>query len=124
VGAGVLEAAVEDTLRDFDKRQREIRRKHIRLAKGYVTKLDGNGVFLHVPENKAAQKSGLRLLLLGAMVVFGFKILTLSWLGIEDYSAHLATLEQGSALEKAGAWIMQIDPLTEKVAGLAAPYLG
>jgi hypothetical protein len=124
VGAGFLEAAVEDTLRDFDKRQKEIRGKHIRLAKGYETKLDGNGVFLHVPNNKAGRRSGLRLLLTGAAVVFGFKVLTLSWLGTEAYAAHLTSLAQGTPLEKAGAWIMQIDPVTAKTAEMVAPFVG
>lgn len=113
---------MEDALRNFNKRQQAVYRKHSRMARGYVTKLDRSGVFLQVPDSKA-HGIGLRVMLLAVAAFFASKVLILGWLGADLYLGHVVDLRHGSGLEQVGAWLMQVDPLTGHLAALIAPYL-
>jgi hypothetical protein len=108
---------MEDALARFAKRQAALRRKHTRLARGYVTRLDRNGTFVQVPDSKS-RGIALRGLLWSGVVFMAFKVFLLTGLGPEAYQSHLYTLEQGSAFERAGRWLMQIDPVTASLAQL------
>lgn len=111
---------MEDALRSYNRRQDAIRRKHERMAKGYVTKLDNKtGIYVQVPDSKAAGVS-LRLFVWAALVFFGFKVLVLGFLGQADYLANVETLAQGTLYERVGAWFMQVDPVTAKLAELVS----
>ncbi|KUF09240.1 hypothetical protein [Pseudoponticoccus marisrubri] len=114
---------MDDALRNFQKRQQAVHRKHLRMARGYVTKLDRTGVFVQTPDNKAAG-FGLRTLLLVVLAFALFKIGVLAYLGEEVYAGHVEALRAGSVFEQAGAWLMQADPVTRAAASLVAPYLG
>lgn len=113
---------MDDTLRSFRKREGALRKKHIRMAHGYVTKMDKSGLIIQQPDRKVGS-AGKRLLFYSVLVFLGFKVLLLSGLGIDAYSAHLDALARGSVYEQAGAWLMQIDPLTARLAGIVAPLL-
>ena len=113
---------MENTLRDFRKRQAGIRKKHERMAKGYVNKLNRNGVIEQKPDSKSGSIL-LRMMVLGAICVFGFKVFLLAGLGTEAYGETLSALETGSAVERAGAWVMQADPVSLQLAEVLAPYL-
>ncbi|MBP0483802.1 hypothetical protein [Sagittula salina] len=110
---------MEDALNRYRHREDAVRRKHARLAKGYVTKLDRNGVYVQVPDSKAGGMS-LRVVLYAAVIFFGFKVMILTGLGEADYGASLQALSQGSLFERAGAWMMQADPLTAKLSELVS----
>jgi hypothetical protein len=114
---------MEDTFTDFRKRENALRRKHIRMSHGYVTRMNRNGVIEQVPTQKAGS-FGLRVIVRLTLVFFSFKVLTLAWLGDLAYAGHLETLSQGSAYEKGGAWLMQIDPVTRMIVDLIAPLIG
>lgn len=114
---------MEDSLSRYNKRQNAVRRKHARLARGYTTKLDRNGVFVHVPDNKTGGIS-FRILLWAALLFMGFKGLVLAGLGAETYQGHVDTLAQGTGFERVGAWLMQIDPVTAGLADLGVRVLG
>ena len=113
---------MEDTLRNFRKRQMGIRRKHERMARGYVNKLDRNGVIVQKPDNKSGNRLFRSLLLVG-LCLLAFKVFLLAGLGTETYLSHVAELQSGSSLERAGAWVMQIDPATSRLAELLTPFL-
>lgn len=101
-----------DAQRNFYKRERSLRRKHTRMARGYVTKIDKNGVIVQTPDSKAGG-IGLRIVVMVAFALIGLKVLILSFLGADSYGAHLAVLEASDALpQKLGAWLMQSDPVT------------
>ncbi len=114
---------MEDALNSFYKRQNRVQKKHDRMAKGYVTKLDKNGVFVQVPDKKAGA-FGLRMMFLSALVFMGFKAMLLTGLGTEAYQGHVDTLNQASSYEQVGAWFMQIDPITAKIAEIASGFIG
>ncbi|WP_246107308.1 hypothetical protein [Puniceibacterium confluentis] len=54
----------------------------------------------------------------------GFKTFLLIKLGESEYLTHVSTLSQGGGLEKVGAWLMGIDPLTAWSMAHAAPIFG
>ncbi len=111
-----------DSRREFHKRQRAVQKKHVRMARGYVTKLERNGVITQKPDVKAPAR-GLRVVLFLALLFLAFKSFVLASLGIEDYTLRLAKLETGSTVEQAGAWLMQLEPVSLKLAELVAPLL-
>lgn len=113
---------MQDTLRDFRKRQAGVRRKHERMAKGYVNKLDRNGVIVQKPDSKSGSYA-TRAILLCAICLMGFKAFLLIGLGTDAYTETLAALNTGSGFERAGAWVMQIDPVTAKFSEILSPYL-
>ena len=110
---------MEDSLVSYHKRRRALMRKHERMSRGYVTRLNRNGTFEQVPDSKASGV-GLKIILLAAVVFFGFKVLLFVGLGAETYQGHVDTLNAGTPYEKVGAWFMQVDPVTAKVAEVAA----
>ncbi|WP_425100321.1 hypothetical protein [Tropicibacter sp. S64] len=115
---------MDSTLQTFEKRQKALRRKHKRMAQGYVNKLDRtSGVIIQKPDSKAGGFM-IRLLVLAVAVGLGFKVFLLAGLGEEGYGAHLEHLQSGSILEQGAAWALQIDPATAYLAPLLAPYLG
>ena len=123
VGAGKSGAALESSLHRFEKRQKSIRRKHSRMAKGYVNTLDKrSGLITQKPDSKGTGR-GLRLLILVGLAFLAFKGFVLAGLGEDQYLQHVAQLQSGSAFEKAGAWLMQIDPATAMLSDLLAPLL-
>ena len=110
---------MENALNNYRRREEALRRKHERMAKGYVTKLDKNGTYVQVPDNKAGGLS-LRIVLWAALVFVGFKVMVLSGLGEASYLANVETLAQGSPYERVGAWLMQIDPVTSNLAAVVS----
>lgn len=111
---------MESALRNFDKRQKTVRRKHARMARGYRNTLDKRGLIRQVPDNKIPAVA-LRLLVLVTLAFIGFKVLLLAGLGPETYQERVGRLAGGSGFERAGAAIMQIDPATGWLARQAGP---
>lgn len=112
---------MEESLRAFDRRARAVRRKHLRMAGGYVTTLGRNGVIIQKPAGRMGP--WVRSLALGVLAsAFIVKVLILADLGPEAYAAKLATLD-GNAVERAGGVLMQIDPVSARLAELIAPWL-
>lgn len=114
---------MDSTLLTFEKRQRALRRKHKRMAQGYVNKLDRkSGLIVQRPDSKVGGFV-VRMLLLIAMAFMGFKVFLMAGLGEEAYLAHVQGLQGGSAMEQGAAVIMQIDPVSAYLAPLLQPYL-
>jgi hypothetical protein len=110
---------MEDSINRFYKRQNALVKKHERMARGYVTRLNKNGTFEQVPDSKAGGV-GLRLILLTALLFMGFKAMVYVGLGTDSYMEHVDALNQGSRYEKVGAWFMQVDPVTAKLGEFAS----
>ena len=104
-----------DAQRNFYKRERAVRRKHTRMARGYVTKIDKNGVIVQKPDNKV-KGFGARIFVLLAIAFVIFKGFILANLGAEEYAVRLASLEGGETYQQVGAWLMQVDPVTGFIA--------
>lgn len=108
---------------NFDRRIKQIVRKHDRLAKGAVRKQREDGLIVARPR-MLRPRFPWRIILIVICTAFVLKTAFLALVGDEAYDARLAALAQGGTLDQAGAWLMHIDPVTRVIADLIAPYLG
>ncbi|MCT4554097.1 MAG: hypothetical protein N4A53_05365 [Pelagimonas sp.] len=113
---------MDESQRAFVKRHQALQKKHARLSKGYITKMDRSGLITHQPDSKVAGM-GLRLAMIAIAGFLMFKGFVLAGLGEDQYLTHLAALQQGSGFEQAGAFLMQIDPASAGLATLLQPMV-
>jgi hypothetical protein len=106
----------------FEARIKRVRRSHTRLARGYEAKVRPDGLIVFRPKRRRVNLP-LRGLAMTLAAFIGFKVVVLMHLGDLSYQARIDALAAGSAAEKAGAWIMQIDPVTRTIAGQIAPLI-
>lgn len=100
----------------FDRRLKRIVRNHKRLSYGVVHTVNSNGLIVARPRiyNPKFPAKGL---LLTVVAMFVFKGFLFANLGSETFNLRVAELAAGSAVEKAGAWVMQADVATVTIAG-------
>jgi len=113
---------MSDAFENFNARVRRIDTAHTRLDRGYVGKVRSDGLIVFEPRRRLP-KIPLRGLLYVALGFVFFKAVVLAHLGAVTYEARIARLAEGHSLEQAGAWVMQPDPLTRRVAAYLAPAL-
>jgi hypothetical protein len=101
---------------EFDTRLRRIDRKHKKLASGFVAAVSHDGLIVARPRRRRMRVpfAGLALVAVG---IIAFKGIVYAQLGAATYESRIATLAQGSQVERVGAWVMQPDPLTLWVSG-------
>ena len=106
----------------FRNRLRRIERKHAALSSGYQAKLRPDGLIVVTPRSKGPRISK-RSILLFVVAFFLFKGFLIANIGIEGYSDRVEKLESGNAVEIAGAWVMQAEPLSQLIAQKIGPVL-
>ena len=118
--------AMIETKEHFESRLSTLGRKHAAMAKGYITKTRRDGLIIVQPKRtrRARTARPIKGLVLLAAGVIAFKGLILAAVGPLEYNERLAKMAQGTQIEQGGAWVMQIDPATEFIAGLLGPLLG
>jgi hypothetical protein len=108
-------------MKEFAGRLRRIERIHRRgggfeaagtLGQSYYTRL-----------RRRAGRPVLRPALMALGMVILFKATLLAHLGEAEYEARLATLSQGHWGERAGAFVMAIDPLAARLSAALAPIV-
>jgi len=95
----------------FDKRLKRIVRQHDKMSNGVVRRVNSDGLIVAKPRMYRPRfplKGLLAVLFLG----FLFKGFLFAYLGEAAYGERVATLQGGTVLEQAGAWVMQPDPIT------------
>jgi len=111
-------------LQRFDKRLRRINKRHRKLPRGYIPVVNENGLIVARP---TVRRSGSRFpwkgVALTLIALFAFKGFLYAQLGAITYDERVAKLASGTAIEQAGAWGMQADPVTLWVASQIAPIL-
>lgn len=114
---------MEVNQRQFEDRLRSLENKHRAMSRGYVTHMQSDGLIVARPKRKLMRVSGKSLLvfLLGFLAFKGF---LLANLGSPTYAERLGYLQNGTPVEKAGAVVMQIDPVTRFFAGKMQSYMG
>ena len=96
---------------EFDQRITRLNKKHQKLSRGYRATLRSDGLVVMKPQRMRSAVPA-KVLLLCLVGFFAFKAFLLSHLGPTAYETRVESLNQGTPVEKAGAWIMQADPVT------------
>ncbi len=115
MGGGFVEAAMTTKQLEFSQRVHRLNKKHHKMSRGYRATMRKDGLVVMKPQRvrSAVPAKVLVFCLLG---FFGFKAFLLSSLGPTGYQFRIDSLNQGTSVEQAGAWVMQIDPLSEALA--------
>ena len=100
---------------EFDQRITRLNKKHNKLSRGYRATMRSDGLVVMKPQRMRSAIPA-KVLVLCLLCFFGFKALLLSHLGASAYETRVSSLGEGTAVEQAGAWIMQADPVTRFVA--------
>lgn len=105
---------------DFEDRLTKLDRKHRAMGKGMTASLRGDGLIVVKPKGfrPYLPARGAVMLIAGFLA---FKGLMLAAIGPDAYGERVADLQSGSIFEKAGAAVMQIDPVTQTVATTLGP---
>ena len=101
----------------FDKRLKQINRRHEKMENGVVRSVNSDGLIVARPR-AYRPRFPLKGLLVVLAIGFLFKGFLFACLGEEGYAERIAGLQSGSAMEQAGAWVMQPDPATLAIAQL------
>lgn len=103
--------AVDLNMKDFGKRVKRINKHHRKLANGYITSVNHDGLII-----AKVRRSGPRFpwkgIALCFVAFFAFKGFLLSQLGEATYNTRVVSLQQGTVIEQAGAYAMSADPVT------------
>ncbi|MEO1140448.1 MAG: hypothetical protein AAFW87_13440 [Pseudomonadota bacterium] len=111
-----------NTFEGFDARLKKIDRNRTRLANGYSAKVTKDGLIVFRPKRRSSTFS-VRGLVFLAVGFFVFKAMILAHLGNTVYDQRVIALQQGTAVELAGAYVMQKDPVTVFIAQKLRPFL-
>ncbi|MEE9388606.1 MAG: hypothetical protein V3U96_08335 [Paracoccaceae bacterium] len=95
----------------FGQRLRRIDHNHRKLAKGFVTSMNHDGLLIARPV-----RTDLRFTWRGVayviIVMMAFKIFLHAQIGAEAYQARVVALQNGSITAQLGAYAMTADPIT------------
>ncbi|MFK7753486.1 MAG: hypothetical protein AB8B51_13145 [Sedimentitalea sp.] len=107
---------------DFQVRLNGLMRKHRAMSRGYSARLRHDGLIITKPKRKASPISG-RSVFLFLLAFIMFKGFVIASTGPITYSERVAQLQAGTVVEQAGAFVMQIEPVSEFVAMKIGPIL-
>nr|WP_263618922.1 hypothetical protein [Ruegeria profundi] len=110
-GGGFLEAAMTGKQLEFDRRIHRLNKKHAKLSRGYRATMRKDGLVVMKPQ-RVRSAVPAKLLLICLAGLFAFKVFLLSSLGSSAYQYRVDNLALGTPVEQAGAWVMQIDPVS------------
>lgn len=103
--------AVDINMKDFGKRVKRINKRHRKLANGYVSSVNHDGLII-----AKVRRSGPRFpwkgIALCFIAFFAFKGFLLSQLGATTYNERVGSLKDGTYVEEIGAYAMSADPVT------------
>lgn len=107
----------------FTKRLNKLGRKHAKMTHGYTTRISKDGLIIVTPKRAKRGTAGLQLIIFAVMGLFIFKAFALASIGPDAYADRVATLEAGTVVEQAGAYVMSADPVTTAIAQFVGPIL-
>lgn len=96
---------------EFGDRLRNIEKRHKQIQHGAIYRVGPDGLIVTRPRKRSIRFPVRGLFTLFA-VGFAFKTFLLMNLGTSTYNQRVSELQDGNVIEKAGAWVMQIDPVT------------
>lgn len=108
---------MSDSFAEFDSRVGKINHAHAGRERGYAISIRKDGLISFIPKsryyNLRLPLRGLIFLIIG---VFLFKGLIIAHVGNSVYQERLTLLKEGSFVEQAGAYVMQVDPVSQVIA--------
>lgn len=107
----------------FANRLERIERGHRNLNGGYVKLEERNGLLVPVKKVRSRRGFPWRGLFLVLLTFMLFKATLLAYVGPVSYVDQHAKLENGSFVERMGAWAMRPDPATVFLSGKVAPLV-
>lgn len=113
-----------DKFADFDKRLTRINRSHRRVARGpsYAPVVGADGLIV-VRRRRSGPNipvKGLIYLVLGFCL---FKSVAIAHFGATGYADRIDEMKQGTVYEWAGAWVLQPDRVSIRIATTIAPFI-
>ena len=114
---------MSDTFAQFEKRLQSLERKHKELAVGYVARINPDGLITVEPK-KQGKSIAVRVLAAAVLGIVAFKVITLWMVGPVVYQGRVEALMSGTAFERATGWIMQADPLSQRLATMLSGLIG
>ena len=106
----------------FGQRLVKINKRNQKLARGYVTSVNHDGLIIARPHRKSSH-TPLRGLFLCLLVLMVFKGFLYAQLGETAYSDRMALLEGGTMVEQIGAYAMKPDPVTTWIASYIGNFI-
>lgn len=106
---------MHDQRQQFARRVDKLAKRHRAMASGYSASIEDDGLIVVKPR-RVQFRFPLRGFVLLMAIFMGFKGFMYASLGEVEYRDRLAVLQNGTSLEKAGAFVMGIDPVSDVVA--------
>ncbi len=101
----------------LDKRINKVVRNHERMRRNGVVRRVGKDGLIRSRPRLVRPAFPLKGAFLIVVIFFAFKALLFAQLGAGNYAEKVEGLRSGSVIEKAGAVLMQEDPVTVAVGG-------
>ena len=106
----------------FESRLRRLVRKHRAMTRGYKTRMQPDGLIVAYPKGRGSPISAKSVVIF--LVAFmAFKGLMIASQGVESYDQRLERLHGGTLMEKAGGFVMQVDPISKLIADQISPHV-
>lgn len=102
-------------MRDFNKRLKRIDRIHKAGGAFEASGAIGRAFYASMERPQRRTGSWLKPLAVVAFGILMFKVAVYGQLGATSYDSRIAALADGSKVDKVGAWVMKVDPVTQKV---------
>lgn len=107
---------MKDGFAHFDRRLERLADRRAALEEGSRLEVDDTGLVKAIPTGVRRRQIGRALPVRAAMIIAAvlltFKGFLLYQLGFGVYTAKVAAMAQGDTMDRAGAWLMQIEPVT------------
>ena len=90
-----------------------------------VRRVQEDGLVVDVAESRTGARSLLPIkgFIIAGVIFLGFKSFLLADLGEEESLQRLESMKTGTALEVAAAFLLDVDPATDKIAGTLSSVL-
>ncbi len=103
----------------FGQRVQKINTAHRKLAGGYVTTINDDGLMVARPHRKSSHQM-MRSLFFCLIIMMAFKAFLYAQTGEQAYLQRVALLQNGTIVEQVGGYVMYADPITVWVSGLVS----
>ena len=111
--------------REFSARLQRLEDKHSAMTPGYSAHVGPDGLIVVEPRKSKPSRGWItaRAVVYLLCAFFLFKGFVIAALGFASYEARLAELSQGVAIERAGAIVMQPEPISVFIGQKLRPYI-